>query len=240
MISKPYRRRRAPPDPRPFIQANLPIGPVPGVSEICLHQAHPSSGLWRLARFGGRAFGSPYWAYPWAGGIALARYLLDRPTTVKGLRVLDLGAGGGIVGIAAAKAGAREVIAADIDAYALAALDLNAAANAVAVRAVLGDLTVAPPPAVDLVAIGDLFYERGLADRLAGFLDRCMASGIDVLIGDPGRAYLPRARLRLRTEYPVSDVGEGRGARGMVFSLGSAAESCSDTNGQLPGSRDED
>jgi predicted nicotinamide N-methyase len=101
-----------------------------------------------------------YWAYHWAGGAALARHILDRPETVTGGRVLDLGAGSGIVGIAAAKAGAREVIAAEIDRYALGALGLNSELNGVEITGIGDDLTAGPPPPVNLVAVGDLFYER--------------------------------------------------------------------------------
>ena len=121
-------------DPNAFIRANLPLVPVPTVPEIRLHRAQPSSGLWRLAEGAGRDFGVPYWAYPWPGGIVLARYILDHPEVVEGRRVLDLGAGSGLVAIAAAKAGAREVIATDIDPYAVPALRLNAAANGVTSR----------------------------------------------------------------------------------------------------------
>ncbi len=100
------------------------------------------------------------------------------------------------------------MIAADIDRYAIAALRLNAAANGVAVAVVGADLTAGPPPAVELVTVGDLFYERDLAATVTTFLERCLAAGIDVLIGDPGRTYLPRPRLRLLAEYRVPDVGE--------------------------------
>jgi predicted nicotinamide N-methyase len=205
-----------------FIQTNLPVAPVPSVPEIRLHKAHPASGLWRLAELDKYGFDSPYWAYHWAGGLALARHILDRPETVSGRCVLDLGAGSGIVGVAAAKAGARKVIAAEIDRYAVAAINLNAAANEVALLVVLEDLTGGPSLPVDLVAVGDLFYERDLAERVIAFLDRCLNSGANVLIGDPGRAFLPRSRLRLLAEYPLSDVGEVRDANvkpSAVFSL---------------------
>jgi predicted nicotinamide N-methyase len=109
-------------------------------------------------------------------------------------------------------AGASEVIAADVDRYALAALSLNAAVNGVAFTVVGEDLTDGPPPPVDLVAVGDLFYARDLAERVTAFLDRCLAAGIDVLVGDPRRAYLPYARLRLLAEYAVPDVGDVEGA----------------------------
>ncbi|MBV8564489.1 MAG: methyltransferase [Methylobacteriaceae bacterium] len=223
----PSSRRRekgaARPDPRQFIRANLPLAPVPLAPEIRLHTAHPASGLWRLARIDGQGFGSPYWAYPWAGGVALARYILDRPATVAGRRVLDLGAGSGIVAIAAAMAGAIQVIAADVDRYALGALGLNAEANGVVVEALLDDLTAGLPPPVDLIGVGDLFYERDLARRVTAFLDRCLACGIEVLIGDPHRPFLPRARLRLLAEHAVSDFGEAKDAAtgtSAVFSFG--------------------
>ena len=126
--------------------------------------------------------------------------------------MLDLGAGSGLVGIAAAKAGARAVIAAEIDRNGVAALGLNAAANDVAITVIGEDITAGPPPAVDLVVVGDLFYAGDLAERVIPFLDRCLAAGINVLVGDPGRAYLPRSRLRLLAEYQVPDVGEAKDA----------------------------
>ncbi len=201
------------PDPVRFIRAHLRLVPAPSLPEIRLYAAHPASGLRRLVdRDDTGADPPPYWAYPWAGGAALARYILDRPETAAGLRVLDLGAGSGVVAIAAAKAGAREVIAADVDRNAIAAIGLNAEANGVAVTAVAGDPTAGPPPSVELITVGDLFYEQGLALRVAAFLDRCLATGVKVLIGDPYRAYLPLARLRLLAEHPVADFGDAAGA----------------------------
>lgn len=201
------------PDTRDFIREKLRIVSPPLLPEIRLYTAHPGSGLWRLtARSDDSADAAPpYWAYQWPGGIALARYLLDMPELVAGLSVLDLGAGCGIVGIAAAKAGARRVMAAEIDRNGIAALGLNAALNGVAIATIADDLTAGRPPSVDLVVVGDLFYESGLADRVMPFLDRCLAAGIDVLVGDPGRTHLPHSRLRLRAEYAVPDVGESRG-----------------------------
>lgn len=196
-------------DAASFISANMVIAPAPSVPEISLYTAHPGSGLWRLVGRGEAGEEPPYWAYRWAGGTVLARYILDHPETVSGKRVLDLGAGSGIVGIAAMKAGATSVVAADIDENAVIAIGLNAALNGVSVEAMLGDLTIGQPPAVDLIAVGDLFYDPSLALRVTAFLRQCVAAGIRILVGDPGRAFLPHVHLRPVAEYPVSDFGEG-------------------------------
>ncbi|MER9846226.1 50S ribosomal protein L11 methyltransferase [Mesorhizobium sp. M0106] len=221
------------PEPAQFIRANMRIAPVPALPEIRLYTAHPGSGLRRLLEWNQHATEEdgpepepPYWAYVWAGGAVLARYIFDRPETVAGRRVLDLGAGSGLVGIAAAKAGASAVIAAEIDHNGVVALGLNATANGVAIMIIGEDITSGPPPPVDVVVVGDLFYAHDLAGRVVPFLDRCLAAGIAVLIGDPGRAYLPRSRLRLLAEYEVPDVGEGRNAAmkpSGVFSFGLAS-----------------
>lgn len=195
-----------------LIAAHFPLSPVPSVPEIRLHKAGPGSGVWRLAE-ADQNFGTPYWAYHWGGGLALARHVLDHPATVAGRRVLDLGAGSGIVAIAAAKAGARQVIAADVDPCAIAAMKLNAAANDVSISPLLCDFTASPPPAADVVLAGDLFYEADLAIRLTAFLDRCLAAGMDILIGDPWRAHLPRTRLKLLAQYEGGDFGDGDALR---------------------------
>ncbi len=202
-----------------LIAERLPLTPVPTIREICLHKAHPNSGL---ARFGEADpdFNAPYWAHWWGGGLALARHVLDCPEIVKGRRVLDLGAGSGIVGIAAALSGATHVLAADVDRYAIAATALNAVANGVAIETYLGDLTSGPAPGVDVMLVGDLFYEADLAKRVAVFLERCLDAGIAVLVGDPHRAHLPLKRLSLIAEYPGPDFGAtdgGTPARNAVF-----------------------
>jgi predicted nicotinamide N-methyase len=153
-------------------------------------------------------FNTPYWAYDWGGGLALARHILNYPDIVSGLAVLDLGAGSGIVAIAAAKSGAKNVAAADIDRYAIAAIGLNAAANGVSISTFLGDPTAGAPPAVDMVLVGDLFYEADLARRVTSFLDRCVRSKIEVLVGDPWRTFLPKTQLQLLAQYPGPDFGE--------------------------------
>ena len=195
-------------NPSDFIRARLPLLPVPGIAEIVLHKAMPASGLGRLAAEDD-AFGSPYWAYYWLGGLALARFVLDRPEMVRGRRVLDLGCGSGLVAIAAAKAGAASVLATDIDPYAVVATQVNAAANGVAVEAVCGDLTEGPVPEVDLILAGDVFYDPEPAARVTPFLTRCRAAGIEVLVGDPRRAPLPMARLRGMVEYRFAETDSG-------------------------------
>jgi len=197
---------RPAPDLSRFIAEKLPLAAVPAVPEIRLHMATPASGLRRMLEASGES-GSPYWAYPWAGGVVLARFILDRPDAVAGRRVLDLGSGSGLVAIAAARAGAKGVTAVDTDPNAIAALRLNAAANGVPVETWAHDVTAGPPPDVDVVLAGDVFYEAALAARVTTFLDRCLDAGIAVLVGDPGRAPLPRHRLRLQAEYAVADFG---------------------------------
>jgi predicted nicotinamide N-methyase len=189
-----------------FIRSNLSLVTVPSVPEVKVYKAGPSSGLSRLAE-SDETFSNPYWAYHWGGGLALARHVLDRPRIVKGKRVLDLGSGSGVVAIAAMKAGAKSVLAADVDPYAVTAIGLNAEANDVTVRTVLRDLTAEAPPDVDMVLVGDLFYAEDLAKRTTAFLDRCLKAEIDVLVGDPWRAFLPRSRLDLLAEYPGGDFG---------------------------------
>ena len=201
-----------------FIRANMPLAPVPAVPEIVLHTAHPASGLRRLVGDNEDA-PPPYWAYQWAGGTVLARYILDHPDAVRSKRVLDLGAGSGIVAIAAAKAGAREVTASEIDPHGLAALALNAKANGVTIVATGDDLLDGPPPAVDLIAVSDLFYAEDLAGRVMPFLMRCRDAGIAILIGDPFRKPLPLDRLDLIAEYEVPDFGGRTAVRSGVFSL---------------------
>jgi predicted nicotinamide N-methyase len=187
----------------------MPLRPAPFAPEISLHLAHPGSGLRRLAeaRRDDRA-GPPYWAWVWGGGAALARYVLDNPGAVAGRRVLDLGAGSGIVGIAAAKTGARAAIASEIDPDGRAVLALNAAANGVAFERIVGDLMAGAPPDVDLVLVGDLYYALDVAARTTQFLDRCLAAGIPALIGDPHRPWLPLGRLRRIADYAAPDFGD--------------------------------
>ncbi|MBJ3777789.1 methyltransferase [Acuticoccus sp. 2012] len=144
----------------------------------------------------------PFWAFAWAGGQALARYVLDAPELVRGKRVLDLGAGGGIAGIAAALCGAASVRAAEIDPFARTAISLNAALNGVSLAPVGEDLLDGPADA-DVVLAGDIFYEKPLATRAYGFLVRADEAGALVLIGDPKRSYLPADRLTIAATYTI-------------------------------------
>lgn len=197
-----------------FIAANLRLVSLPMLPEIRVYVAHPASGLRRLIGAGARGADPPppYWAYHWAGGAALARFILDRPEWIAGRRVLDLGSGSGVVAIAAATCGAASVVANDVDAHAIAAIGLNAAANNVRIATILGDMTTGEPPHADAILVGDLFYDSALAQRVAAFLEKCAAAGATVLVGDPGRAHLPRERLRLLAEIPTPDFGEVSGA----------------------------
>lgn len=140
---------------------------------------------------------APFWAYVWGGGVALARYLDVSPEIVKGKRVLDLGTGSGLVAISAAKAGASSVVACDIDPYAVAAVRENTSENGVKIEVLCEDLLDHPPPDVDLILVGDLFYEPTTANRLRAYLARCKSEGIDILVGDPGRHHLPTDELEL-------------------------------------------
>lgn len=204
-------------DPARFIREHFRVEASATLPEIPLYTAHPASGLWRLT---GRTGPPPYWAYRWAGGTVLARFLLDRPEIVRGKRVLDLGAGSGVVGIAAARAGAADVIAAELDPNAVAAIALNAALNGVTIATLCEDLLQAAPCDIDLVLVGDLFYSRALGKRVTAFLSLCVAAGQEVLVGDPGRAFLPHDRLTRLADLATPDFGtakDGGVGRGAVF-----------------------
>jgi predicted nicotinamide N-methyase len=196
-----------------FIRENLSLRTVPFVPEIQLHKADPRSGLGRLAE-ADENFGSPYWAHYWGGGLALARYLLDHPALVRDRRVIDLGTGSGIVGIAACLAGASHVRAVDIDPYAIVAARLNATANGVELEALLDDLTVSPAPRADVLAIGDLFYDPDTAPRVWNLARQYLAVGTLVLIGDPIRAHLPLDSLAEVARYSVSELTDAAGENG--------------------------
>ena len=195
-------------DPAAFITAHLPLKQVPGRPDLALHTAVPQSGVWRLSDDGA----PPYWAWPWAGGLALAQHLGAHPKSVAGRTVIDLGTGSGLVAIAAARAGAARVTAIDCDPLATVAARLNAAHNGVVLDIVCADPLDGPPAKADLVLVGDLFYETALASRVTAYLDRYLALGTTILVGDIGRAALPGARLETLSVWPVPDFGDGASA----------------------------
>lgn len=193
-------------DPQVFILAHTRLTPTPHAPEISLHVADEATALWEKTEeeLGAIGLPPPFWAFAWAGGQALARYVLDNPASVAGKRVLDFASGSGLVGIAAAKAGAARIEAVDIDAFAIAAIGLNAAANGVAIEARLEDV-VGRDEGWDVVLAGDVCYERDTAARVVAWLGALQARGALVLLGDPGRAYLPRdLEAVARYEVPVT------------------------------------
>ena len=208
-------------DPTLFVRRNTAITVPPLVPEIRLHLATEITPIWQateesLARSG---LPPPYWAFAWAGGQALARYLLDHPDEVAGRCALDFGAGSGLVAIAAAKAGAASVAAAEIDDFAAAAIVANAALNAVAIEVATADLVDTVDHRWTIVTAGDVCYERAMADRVISWLRVLAGHGCLVLLGDPGRAYLPSDGLRERARYvvPTSRELEDRETRDGVI-----------------------
>jgi predicted nicotinamide N-methyase len=191
--------------PEDFIPANTRLLAPPLVPEILLHLAEESVPIWQKTEeeLGEMNVPPPYWAFAWSGGQALARYLLDNSDLVRGKRVIDLGSGSGLTAIAARKAGAAHVLAADIDRFSVAAIALNAAANSVEVETTTADLLAALPDGTEVVLVGDLFYERQLAERVLACCDAAKAAGSLVLVGDPQRNYFPRDRFECLARYDV-------------------------------------
>lgn len=190
--------------PAGFIQTNTQPSAPSLVPEITLHLASEVLPLWQSieAELEKTGLPPPYWAFAWAGGQALARYVLDNPPFMRGKRVLDFGAGSGLTAIAAAKAGAARVMAADIDAFACAAIALNAKLNAVAIEVVARDL-VGEPVEADIMLVGDMCYEKPLAERLCLWLATLARQDMAILLGDPGRSYFPRSRFIELARYSV-------------------------------------
>jgi len=202
---------------RAFILRETRLQAPPLVPEIRLQLADEAMDLWQAteADLGRVGLPPPFWAFAWAGGQALARHVLDHPEIVRGARVLDFAAGSGIVAIAAGLAGARDVVATDIDPYARAAILINAGNNGVAVEAPDIDYLDRGADGFDLVLAGDVFYERPMAVRVEPFLRAAQARGAAVLFGDPGRAYLPAAGIAPLASYevPVPRAIEDRDVR---------------------------
>jgi predicted nicotinamide N-methyase len=190
---------------RDFILANTKLLPVPLVPEIKLHLAEESLPIWQKieAELEVSNIPPPYWAFAWAGGQALARYVLDHASLVAGRHVLDLGSGSGLAAIAAAKARAGAVQAAEIDAFAIAAITLNAEANGVTVMTIERDLLADTQASAEVLLVGDLFYEKALAERTLAYCEQAQAHQALVLVGDPQRSYFPRHRFEPLAEYAV-------------------------------------
>ena len=193
-----------------FITSHTVLQPVPHAPEISLWLADEITPIWRLTEeeLGEMGLPPPFWAFAWAGGQALARYLLDHREVVAGKRVVDFASGSGLVAVAAMKAGAVEVLAADIDPFCGAALALNAEANGVEARFTDRDLLDEAPPAADVILAGDICYEKPLAERVMAWLREGRAAGAEVLIGDPGRTYFPKTGLEQLAEYQVPTTRE--------------------------------
>ncbi len=197
-----------------FVRERTAPAPVPLAPEVVVYQATELTPLWRATARELHAWDdSPYWAFPWAGGQALARHGLDHPELVRGRRVLDFATGSGLVAIAAAKAGAAAVAAVDVDPFCAAVVRLNADLNGVAVAFHAGDPLGAPPPAdADVVLAGDVFYERALAARAAAWFRALAASGVRVLAGDADRAYAPASGFLVVAAHDVPTTVESEDA----------------------------
>ena len=195
---------------RSFVLRHTHLRPVPGLEELRLHLGDEVLPLWHALQLetNDPDAALPYWAFAWSGGLAIGRHLREHPQVVAGRRVFDLGSGSGLCAMAAMHAGAATVIAADIDRFAVAAIELNARANRHRIAVQLGDVLDDDPPAVDVVLAGDCWYDAELAARVLPWLQRVRDRGIDVLVGDPGRRYLPTGELVALATYDVRTTTE--------------------------------
>jgi predicted nicotinamide N-methyase len=209
------------PVPASFLRAHTRSARPTLVPEVQLRVADDVVGLWDAMETEGGGAGQdpPFWAAAWPGGQALARYVLDHPEAVAGRRVLDLGAGSGLVAVAALQAGAARVLASDIDPYAHTAIALNAELNGVSGIEVVGDVLGADPPDVDVVLAGDVCYDREMTSRVLPFLGAAWLGGAAVYLGDPGRAYVPKEGLVEQAAYDVPDADGGPVRRTTVWRL---------------------
>ena len=188
-----------------FIRQHTELLSPPLVPEVKLHLAHEAIPIWQKTEdeLGELGLPPPFWAFAWAGGQALARYILDNPEFVKDKSVLDMASGSGLVGIAAMLAGGKSVLAADIDEFSIAAIQLNAKVNSCTLATTSDDLLKNAAPHFDVILVGDMFYEETTAERCLAFLKTSKAQ---ILIGDPSRSYLPKNQLEKIATYfvPVS------------------------------------
>lgn len=197
-------------DPQSFIRKNTELLDCPLIPEINLHLASEIVPIWQLTEeeLSEKGVPPPFWAFAWAGGQALSRFILDHPEWVRGKSVLDFAAGSGIVAIAAAQAGATSVLAADIDPFAVAACRLNANANSQTISATENNLLTNTDQRWDVILAGDICYEQPLAQQVESWLSGHVSKGSKVLIGDPGRTYLPKQNLRQLISYAVKTTRE--------------------------------
>jgi predicted nicotinamide N-methyase len=197
-------------DRRAFILANTRLQSPPHTPELRLHLADEITPIWTLTEeeLGEMGLPPPFWAFAWAGGQGLARYLLDHPETVRGRTVLDLATGSGLAGLAAMKAGAADALCADIDDFCAAAVGLNAEGNGLEVSFTAENLLDAPPPPVEVILAADISYERPLAERVRAWLGEARAQGATVLMGDPRRTYFATEGLKPLAEYQVETTRE--------------------------------
>jgi len=210
--------------PRAFVLRHTHLRSVPGLEEIRLHLADEVLPLWHAVQIetNDQDAALPYWAFAWAGGLAIGQYLRRHPEVVAGRRVFDLASGSGICAIAAMRAGALAATGADIDAFAGAAIELNARVNACRIAVVHRDVLDDEPPYADVILAGDCWYDAELAERVLPWLRRAGALGIDVLVGDPGRRYLPTSELVELAAYDVRTTTELEDLdrkRGRVYAL---------------------
>ncbi len=215
---------------RAFVLRHTHLRAVPGLEEIRLHLAEEAIPLWHAVQIDTHDTDAalPYWAFAWVGGLAIGRYLREHPEAAQGRRVFDLASGSGLCAIASMHAGAAEAIGADIDAFAAAAIELNARANGRRVTVVRRDVLDEEPPDVDLILAGDCWYDARLAERVLPWLQRARDRGIDVLVGDPGRRFLPTDGLVELACYDVrttTELEDLERKQGRVYALRPAGAS---------------
>ncbi len=213
--------------PREVVLTRTTLQRPPVVPELELHLADDMDQAWaRLQReLDDGELPPPFWAFAWLGGQAVARHVLDHPELVAGRTVLDLATGSGLCGLAAARAGAAHVLAVDVDPYAVEAAQLNAANNGLSLEVRCADLLEQAPPPVDVVLAGDVFYDARMSAVVQPWLLAARAAGSEVVVGDPGRHYLPRALMRELAAYDVPTTRDLEGVevkRVVVYALGPA------------------
>jgi predicted nicotinamide N-methyase len=216
-------------DKAAFIRANTRIRAVPLAPEISLYLADEAVPLWQKTEedLGREGLPPPFWAFAWAGGQGLARYVLDNPHMVRGRTVIDFATGSGLVAIAAGLAGAARVVCSDLDPFSEEALKLNALENGQTPEFCSEDLLAHAPPVVDVILAGDVFYERSLAERVVRWLGHAKAQGSLVIVGDPDRSYFPHHSFRLLATYEIAvsrDLEDKAVKRTGVYTLKEPAE----------------